>query len=152
MIDTISSRPKESAACPREVIARGAIGFSRAFPSRREVGWFGRVGGCSLPNILLSDILQVRFGEGKMALVSTPPTAVVDSLLVRSLCCQSLVGRPTACSASRHEQKVCHGGPCIFCRWRIGMHAPQRRQFQSRSRCQYWAHRIGYSDSTWRRR
>jgi hypothetical protein len=37
---------------------------------RDNLAWFGRVGERRLHNILISDILQMRFGEGKMALLS----------------------------------------------------------------------------------
>jgi len=35
------------------------------------IGWFGRVGECNLRKICYRRFLQIRFGEGKMALEMT---------------------------------------------------------------------------------
>ena len=43
---------------------------------RGNLAWFGRVGECSLRNILTSDILRMRFGEERMALQPTTLLAI----------------------------------------------------------------------------
>src|ERR1039457_6887578 len=55
----VAARPRSA----HELHHRPGMGDSSA--------WFGHIGECSLRNILISAILQMRFGEGRMALETT---------------------------------------------------------------------------------